>query len=403
MPRSTLTRPAAAPARPGEVARTGHVPALSGYSRLPGTTRIRRRPATPPCRDGTQAKVTSTRTIAPTAQTVKLTDPIGGPSGQAANLSRAGRSHSVMPTLSPGTATPQAPPVMPAPPVAYRLIRAHSARRVTQHPSWRIAMSTERRLMLPVFGACEVDLGPGEPGAAEVDLAAVEHSAGEADLAAGELDASEVNLATGEPGAGEADLAAGELCAWPSQRSWPACPAPRSAGLTSTSWSSPAGAATRGSLTARAAGRAGRSRVRPSRSAPRAGQAPPRRPGGRAQITPVMCPVDCWRRPSGKAPRSAGRRTVIRGSFATSAAREIRGSLNLQPLNLNIMTVCNGIYGQAHDITAGGLSRWLQPGRGTDGDGGFSGLLRAASIADGRTGWHSRKMARSQDVVPAAA
>jgi hypothetical protein len=34
---------------------------------------------------------------------------------QAANLSRAGRSHSVVPTLSPGTATPQAPPVMPAP------------------------------------------------------------------------------------------------------------------------------------------------------------------------------------------------------------------------------------------------------------------------------------------------
>ena len=41
-----------------------------------------------------------------------------GPSGQAANLSRAGRSHSVMPTLTPGTAAPQAPPVMPAPPDA---------------------------------------------------------------------------------------------------------------------------------------------------------------------------------------------------------------------------------------------------------------------------------------------
>jgi hypothetical protein len=40
------------------------------------------------------------------------------PSGQAANLSRAGRSHSVVPTLSPGTPTPQAPPVMPTPPDA---------------------------------------------------------------------------------------------------------------------------------------------------------------------------------------------------------------------------------------------------------------------------------------------
>ena len=41
-----------------------------------------------------------------------------GPSGQAANLSRAGRSHSVVPTLSPATSTPQAPPVMPTPPDA---------------------------------------------------------------------------------------------------------------------------------------------------------------------------------------------------------------------------------------------------------------------------------------------
>jgi hypothetical protein len=32
-------------------------------------------------------------------------------------------------------------------------------------------------------------------------------------------------------------------CARPSRRSWPACPAPRSPGLTSISWSSPAGAA----------------------------------------------------------------------------------------------------------------------------------------------------------------
>ena len=56
---------------------------------------------------------------------------IGGPSGQAANLSRAGRSHSVVPTLTPPTTTPQAPPVMPAPPDAQRLMRAHSAWRVT--------------------------------------------------------------------------------------------------------------------------------------------------------------------------------------------------------------------------------------------------------------------------------
>ena len=46
-------------------------------------------------------------------------------------------------------------------------------------------------------------------------------------------------------------------CARPSRRSWPVCPAPRSPGLTSTSWSSSAGAAaTRRSLTVRAARRA---------------------------------------------------------------------------------------------------------------------------------------------------
>ena len=67
-------------------------------------------------------------------------------------------------------------------------------------------------------------------------------------------------------------------CARPSRRSWPACPAPRSPGLTSTSWSSSAGAAaTRWSLTVRAAWRAGRSRIRPSRSAP---GAPVRLPTG---------------------------------------------------------------------------------------------------------------------------
>ena len=38
-------------------------------------------------------------------------------SGQASNLSRPGRSHSVAPTLPPATTTPLAP-VMPAPPDA---------------------------------------------------------------------------------------------------------------------------------------------------------------------------------------------------------------------------------------------------------------------------------------------
>ncbi len=54
-----------------------------------------------------------------------------GPSGQAANLSRAGRSHSGVPTLTPATTTPQAPPVMPALPAVSRPIRAPSAWRVT--------------------------------------------------------------------------------------------------------------------------------------------------------------------------------------------------------------------------------------------------------------------------------
>jgi Abortive infection alpha len=46
-------------------------------------------------------------------------------------LSRAGRSHSVVPTLTPATTTPQAPPVMPTPPDAERPIRARSPCRVT--------------------------------------------------------------------------------------------------------------------------------------------------------------------------------------------------------------------------------------------------------------------------------
>jgi hypothetical protein len=36
-----------------------------------------------------------------------------------------------VPTLTPATTTPQAPPVMPTPPDAQRPIRAHSAWRVT--------------------------------------------------------------------------------------------------------------------------------------------------------------------------------------------------------------------------------------------------------------------------------
>ena len=62
-----------------------------------------------------------------------------GPSGQAANLSRAGRSHSVVPTLSPGTAAPQAPSVMPTSRDAQRPIRAHSA--------WRVTPASGRQLL----------------------------------------------------------------------------------------------------------------------------------------------------------------------------------------------------------------------------------------------------------------
>jgi len=53
-------------------------------------------------------------------------------------LSRAGRSHSVVPTLAPTTSTPQAPPVMPAPPDAKRPIRARSPWRGTRVAAGRI-------------------------------------------------------------------------------------------------------------------------------------------------------------------------------------------------------------------------------------------------------------------------
>jgi hypothetical protein len=75
---------------------------------------------------------------------------IGGPSGQAANLSRAGRSHSIVPTMSPGTAVSQAPPVIPTPPDAGRPIRAHPARRVT------LATTTAVRLLRALFQQAEI-------------------------------------------------------------------------------------------------------------------------------------------------------------------------------------------------------------------------------------------------------
>ncbi len=95
-------------------------------------------------------------------------------------------------------------------------------------------------------------------------------------------------------------------CAHPSRPSWPACPAPRSPGLTSTSWSSPARATTtRRSLTAQAAGRARRSRIRPPRSAPRA---PARLPTGvpaAARRSPRYAPSRLLATTFGRAPRSA--------------------------------------------------------------------------------------------------
>jgi hypothetical protein len=67
-------------------------------------------------------------------------------------------------------------------------------------------------------------------------------------------------------------------CVQPSRPSWPACPAPRSPGLTSDCWSSQPGAATtRWSLTVQPAWRTRRPRIRPPRSAP---GAPVRLPRG---------------------------------------------------------------------------------------------------------------------------
>ena len=102
-------------------------------------------------------------------------------------------------------------------------------------------------------------------------------------------------------------------CARPSRPSWPACPAPRSAGLTSTSWSSPArAAATRWSLTVRAAWRARRSRIRPSRSAPGAPVRLPRDVLAAARRSPRYAPSRSLATTFGRAPRSAAMRAWSR-------------------------------------------------------------------------------------------
>ena len=77
-------------------------------------------------------------------------------------------------------------------------------------------------------------------------------------------------------------------CAPRSRRSWPACPAPRSAGWTSTCWSSSAGSR-RNQVEPDGPGSRANQAIKdqaPQISTGRAGQAPHRRPGGRAQITP---------------------------------------------------------------------------------------------------------------------
>ena len=112
-----------------------------------------------------------------------------------------------------------------------------------------------------------------------------------------------------------------EECARPSRRSWPACPAPRSPGSTSTSWSSSAGAAaTRRSLTVRAAWRARRARIKSPRSAPGApARLPARRPGGarrpapHRRQAPAGAPASppAQARPGGTTPRQALSRSKI--------------------------------------------------------------------------------------------
>ena len=100
-------------------------------------------------------------------------------------------------------------------------------------------------------------------------------------------------------------------CAHPSRPSWPGCPAPTSPGLTSTCWSSPAGAtATRRSPRARAAWRAGRSRIKPSRSAPDAPARLPQDVLAAARRSPRYAPSRLLATTSGRAPRSAARHRV---------------------------------------------------------------------------------------------
>ena len=94
-----------------------------------------------------------------------------------------------------------------------------------------------------------------------------------------------------------------------SRPSWPACPAPRSAGWTSTCWSSSApAAATRWSRTARAAGRTRRSRIRPPRSAPRAPARLPTDALAAARRSPRHAPSRSLATTFGRAPRLAAPR-----------------------------------------------------------------------------------------------
>ena len=77
-------------------------------------------------------------------------------------------------------------------------------------------------------------------------------------------------------------------CARPSRPSWPACPAPRSAGLTHLLVV--AGASRRNQVEPDGPGSRANQAIKDQAlqiSAGRAGQAPNRRPGGRAQITPL--------------------------------------------------------------------------------------------------------------------
>jgi ubiquinone/menaquinone biosynthesis C-methylase UbiE len=67
-------------------------------------------------------------------------------------------------------------------------------------------------------------------------------------------------------------------------------------------------------------------------SAGRAGQAPTRRPGGRAQITPLLRPADHWRRPSAERP---DRRFYVRAvTWTDHASRQPRAASALKFIDL---------------------------------------------------------------------